>query len=67
MSFAEAKNQIQMNLARIPYEIFRDLRLCVCVNPNRAEREFVGDLERDRLVEVFMSDQVLTQIRNKRL
>ena len=56
MSFAEAKNQIQMNLALIPYEIFRDLRLCVCVNPNRVEREFVGDLERDRLVEVFMSD-----------
>lgn len=38
-------------------EIFRDLRLCVCVKPNRAEREFdLGDLERDRLVAVFMSD-----------
>ena len=50
-------NQIQMNLALIPCEIFRDLRLCVCVKPNRAEREFdLGDLERDRLVAVFMSD-----------
>ena len=48
---------MQMNLALIPSEIFRDLRLCVCVKPNRAEREFdLGDLERDRLVEVFMSD-----------
>ena len=51
MSFNESKDQIQMNLALIPCEIFR-VSSCVCErNPNGAVDESCWRFERDKMEE----------------